>query len=65
MAYGDFKGLNRKTFADKALLDKAFNIANDSKWDRYWGGLASMVYKFLDKKTSGSGIKNKSTQTIY
>ena len=60
MAYGDFKGLNRKTFADKALLDKAFNIANDSKWDRYWGGLASMVYKFLDKKTSGSGIKNKS-----
>ena len=60
MAYGDFKGLNRKTFADKALLDKAFNIANDSKWDRYWGGLASMVYKFLDKKTSGSSIKNKS-----
>ena len=35
MGYGDFKGLNRRTFADKALRDKAFNIANDSKWDRY------------------------------
>ena len=60
MGYGDFKGLNRRTFADKALHHKAFNIAKDSKWDRYWRGLASMVYKFLDKKTSGSGIKNKS-----
>ena len=60
MTYGDFKGLNRRTFADKALRDKAFNIANVSKCDRYWRGLASMVYKFFDKKTSGCGIKNKS-----
>ena len=26
MAYGDFKDLNRRTFADKVLRDKAFNI---------------------------------------
>ena len=43
MAYGDFIGLHRRTFADKELRDKVFNIANDSKWDRHWRGLASMV----------------------
>ena len=33
MAYGDFKDLNRRTFADKVLCDKAFNIVKDLKWD--------------------------------
>ena len=33
MAYGDFKDLNRRTFADKVLCDKAFNIAKDPKYD--------------------------------
>ena len=33
MAYGDFKTLNRRTFADKVLHDKAFNIAKDPKHD--------------------------------
>ena len=59
MAYGDFKDLNRRTFADKVLRDKAFNIAKDPKYDGYQRGLASMVYKFFDKKTSASGIRNK------
>ena len=59
MAYGDFKDLNRRTVADKVLHDKAFNIAKDPKYDGYQCGLASMVYKFFDKKTSGSGIKNE------
>ena len=27
-------------------------------FDGYQCGIASMVYKFFDKKTSGSGIKN-------
>ena len=31
MAYGDIKDLNRRTFADKVLHDKAFNIAKDPK----------------------------------
>ena len=48
MAYGDLKDLNRKTFADKVLRDKAFNIAKDPKY-RYQHGLALMVYKFADK----------------
>ena len=59
MAYGDFKDLNRRTFADKVLHDKVFNIAKDPKYDGYERSLASMVYKFFDKKTSGSGIKNE------
>ena len=50
MAYGDFKDLARRTAADIVLRDKAFNIAKDSKYDGYQRGLASMVYKFFDKK---------------
>ena len=59
MAYGDFKDLNRGPAADKVLRDKAFNIAKNPKYGGYQRGLASMVYKFFDKKISGSGIKNE------
>ena len=58
MAYGDFKDLNRRTAADKALRDKAFDIAKNPIYDSYQRELASMVEKFFDKKASGSGIKN-------
>ena len=59
MTYGYFKGLARKTASDKVLRDKAFNIAKNPKYDGYQRGLASMVYKFFDKKSaSGSGIAN-------
>ena len=34
-----------------------FNITKNPKYSRYQRGLASMVYKFFDKKsTSGSGV---------
>ena len=60
MAYGDFKDLAKRTAADKVLTDKAFKIASDQKYDRYQRGLASMVYKFFDKKSQGKGLaKNK------
>ena len=59
MAHKDFKDLNRRTFVDKVLCDKALNIAKDPKYDGYQRGLASIVYKFFDKKTSGSSIKNE------
>ena len=49
MDYGDFKDLNRRTFADKVLRDKAFNITKDPNNDRNQRGLAAMVYKFLIK----------------
>ena len=59
MAYGDFKDLTKRTTSNKILRDKVFNIAKNPKYDGYQRGLASMVYKFFDKKTSGSGIKNE------
>ena len=58
MTYGDFKDLARRTAADKVLRGKSFNIAKDPKYDGYQRGLASMVYKFFDRKTTGSGIKS-------
>ena len=56
MAYGDFKDLARKTASDKVLRVKAFNIAKNPKYDGYQRGLASMVYKFFDKKSKGCGV---------
>ena len=56
MAYGDFKDLAKRTAADKVLRDKAFKIASDQKYDGYQRGLASMVYKFFDKKSQGKGL---------
>ena len=58
MAYGDFKDLTKRAFADKVLRDKAFKIASYQKYDRYQRGLASMVYKSFDKKSSGGMIAN-------
>ena len=49
MAYGDFKDLARRTASD--------NVAKNRKCDGYKRGLASMVYKFFDKKSKGSGVK--------
>ena len=58
MAYGDFKDLARRTASDKVLRDKAFNIAKNSKYDGDQRGLASMVFKFFDKKPEGIGVPN-------
>ena len=38
------------------LIHKAFKIGSNPKDDTYQRGLASMVYKFFDKKSSGGGI---------
>ena len=64
MAYGDFKDLARRTASDKVLRDKAFNIAKNPKYDGYQRGLASMVYKFFDKKSTGSGRPSSSASLI-
>ena len=58
IAYRDFKDLARRTASDKILRDKAFNIAKNPKYGGYQRGFASMVYKFFDKKSAGSGIAN-------
>ena len=63
MAYGKSKDLVKRTQSDKVLRDKAFKIASDPKYG-YQRGLASMVYKFFDKKSSGSGIINESNYQL-
>ena len=61
-AYSDSKDLIKRTAADKILNNKAFDIAKDPKYDGYQRGLASMVYKFFDKKSVGSGAKRVNTK---
>ena len=56
MAYGKSKDLVKRTQSDKVLKDKAFKIVSDPKYDGYQRGLASLVYKFFDKNSSGSGL---------
>ena len=73
-AYADHKDLINRTEADKVLRDKAYDIASNPEYDGYQRGLASMVYKFFDKKSTaepsslersslertGSGFKSSS-----
>ena len=56
MAYGKSKDLAKRTQSDKVLRDKAFKIVSDQKYDGYQRGLASMAYKFFNKKSSRSGV---------
>ena len=65
MTYGGFKDLKRRTFSDKVLRDEAFNIAKNPKYDGYQTGLASMVYKFFDKKSTESGRRSSNFSTSY
>ena len=39
MSYEDFKDLTRRAALDKTLHDKAFNIAENQKYDAYQGCL--------------------------
>ena len=64
MAHGKSKDLARRTQSDKVLRDKAFKIARDPNYDGYQRGLASMVYKFFDKRSSGGAIKAEPSYQI-
>ena len=64
MVYGKYKDLIKRTESDKVLRDKAFKIESNLKYDGYERGLASMFYKFFDKKSTGSGIKSMSNQQL-
>ena len=64
--FADHKDLINRTEADKVSRDKAYDIASNPEHDGYQRGLASMVYKFFDKKSTaepsslermGSGVK--------
>ena len=55
-AYADNKDLINRTKADKVLRDKAYSIASNPKYDGYQRGLSSLINKFFDKKSIGSGM---------
>ena len=57
-AYSNFKDIKNRTTADKILRDKAYKIAKDPKYYDAQRGLASMMYKFFDKKTAGCDVKS-------
>ena len=65
MAYGKSRDLVKRAQSDNVLRYQAFTIASDPKYDGYQRRLASMVYKFFDKKFAslnksiGSGIANE------
>ena len=61
-AYADHKDLINRTKSDKVLKDKAYHIASYPEYDGYQRGLASMVYKYFDKKFMGSGIARDTTK---
>ena len=57
MAYDKFKDLEKRTQSDIVLKNKALKIASNPKCNGYERGLASIVYKFFDKNTKGSDLK--------
>ena len=58
MTYWDFKDLPKRTASDKVLCDKNFHIPKNPKYDGYQRVLASMVHKFLDKKSASLADKS-------
>ena len=62
MAYSKSKDLAKRTQSDKVLRDKSFKIGSDPKYGGYQRRLASMVYKFFDKKFSGSRVNKPNYQ---
>ena len=59
MAIEKSTDLAKRTQSDNALRNKAFKIASDPKYEGNQRGLASMVYKFFDKKSSGIRVANE------
>ena len=57
MTYNKFKDLEKRTQSDIVLRNKALKIASNPKCNGYERGLVSMVFKFFDKKSKGSGLK--------
>ena len=64
-AYADHKDLINRAEADQVFRDNVYDIASNPEYDGSQRGLASMVYKFFDKKSTaepsslertGSGI---------
>ena len=61
-AYNKYKDLKRRTQSDIVLKNKAYKIAVNPRIDGFQKALASMVWKFFDKRSKsvlGSGVNHK------
>ena len=64
--FSDSKDLVKGTLSDKTLKIRVYEIARNPKHDGYLRILASMAYKFFDKKAgSGAGASEELAQEIH
>ena len=62
-AYSDRKDLAKITISGNFLNERTYQIALNPQYDRYLRRLASMVYRFFEKKAeSGVCVKEELTQ---
>ena len=62
MACNKYKDSKGRTQSDIVLKNKAFKIASNPKYDGYQRALASMVWKFFDKRYKGVLSKGFGTE---
>ena len=65
MAYNKFKDLENRMQSHVVLKNKPLKIASNPTYNGYERGLASMVYKFFDKKSKGSGLKENQGNFLH
>ena len=58
-AYSKYKDRLNRRQSDIVLKNKALKIATDPRFNGYQRGLVSMVYKFFNERTKGSGLNNE------
>ena len=64
MVYEDVKDLLRRTICDGVLPNKIFNVDKNQKCDWYQHGVASVVYTFFDKMSSGGAVTCVRSETL-
>ena len=57
MTYNKFQNLEKRTQSNIVLKNKALKMASTPRYNGYERGLASMVYKFFNKQSKGSDLK--------
>ena len=60
MAYNKYKDLEKRTQPDIVLKNETFEMPSNPKYNGYKRELASMIYKFFNSKSKGSGLKKNS-----
>ena len=65
MVYVKYKDLTKRTQSDKVLRDTTFKIESNPKHDGYQRGLPSVIYRFFDKKSTGSGVNQQLANELH